>query len=69
MKKWLGRLALAGAAAGLLALARGYLKEGGSGEEVARITFDDDTDASLDSNSVEGQELSDIARKLVEIGV
>lgn len=69
MKKWLGRLALIGALVGLAAGARGYLKVGAGAEEAARVTFDDNTDASFASNSVEGQEFSDIARKLVEIGV
>jgi hypothetical protein len=39
------------------------------GEEVVQIVFDDGSTYVLASNSVEGQEFTDIARKVVEIGV
>lgn len=70
MKKMLGRLLLIGALAGAAFAVRNYLSESaGSGEEVVQITFDDNTSQALAANSVEGQEFTDIARKLVEIGV
>ena len=69
MKKLLGRLLLVGAVAGGVVAARGYLKKVMPGEEVAQLVFDDGSARSLASSSVEGQELADIARKIVEIGV
>jgi hypothetical protein len=49
--------------------ARGYLKRGMPGEEVVQIVFDDGSTYVLASNTAEGQEFTDIARKVVEIGV
>jgi hypothetical protein len=69
MKKLLGRLLLVGALAGGAVAARGYLKRGMPGEEVAQLVFDDGSTRSLASNTAEGQEFADIARKVVEIGV
>lgn len=69
MRKVLKRLALLGVLAGAAIAVRGYLKRGGVGEEVVQITFDDNTTLSLASDSIEGQEFTEIARKLVEIGV
>lgn len=70
MKKMLGRVLLIGALAGAAVAARNYLtKSAVSGEEIVQITFDDNTSQALAANSVEGQEFTDIARKLVEIGV
>jgi hypothetical protein len=70
VKKLLGGLALVGAVAGVALAARSYLsKPGASGEEAVQITFDDNTSQALTSKSAEGQEFTDIARKLVEIGV
>ncbi len=69
MKKLIRRLILLGALAGAIYAARSYLR----GESVAagtvQIVFDDSTPRSLDSKSVEGSEVIDIARKLVEIGL
>ena len=70
MKKMPGRLLLIGAIVGAAVAVRNHLSEAaGSGEEVVQITFDDNTSRALAANSVEGQEFTDIARKLVEIGV
>lgn len=69
MRKLLGRLLLLGALAGGVVAARGYLKRGMPGEEVVQIVFDDGSSYVLASNSVEGQEFTDIARKVVEIGL
>jgi Ser/Thr protein kinase RdoA (MazF antagonist) len=70
LKKMLRGLVLIGALAGVAVAVRNYVsKSAVSGEEVVQITFDDNTSQALAANSVEGQEFTDIARKLVEIGV
>jgi hypothetical protein len=69
VRKMFRRLLLLGALAGGVVAARGYLKRGMPGEEVVQIVFDDGSTYVLASNSVEGQEFTDIARKVVEIGV
>ena len=69
MKKLLGRLILIGALAGGVVAARNFLKREASGEEVVQIVFDDGSTRSLASNTPEGLEFSDIARKVVEIGI
>lgn len=69
MRKLLGRLILIGALAGGVVAARNYLKGGTSGEEVVQLVFDDGSTRSLASNTVEAQEFTDIARKIVEIGI
>jgi hypothetical protein len=69
VRKLLGRLLLLGALAGGVVAARGYLKRGMTGEEVVQIVFDDGSTHALASNTVEGQEFTDIARKVVEIGI
>lgn len=69
MKKFTRGLLVVGLLAGAVAAVRGYLKGPGAAEEVVQISFDDNTSKALDSNSVEAQEFTDIARKLVEIGV
>ena len=43
--------------------------EGEDGEEVVQIVFDDGSTHVLASNTAEGLEFTDIARKVVEIGV
>ena len=69
MKKLLGRLVILGAAAGIAVAVAGYLKGDGAAQDVAQVTFDDGSTRSLASNTPEGAELADIARKLVEMGV
>ena len=69
MKKLFGRLLLLGALAGGVVAARGYLKRGMPGEEVVQIVFDDGSTRVLASNTAQGQEFTDIASKIVEIGV
>lgn len=70
MKRFLGRLVFLGAAAGAAAFALSYLrKEAGAGEDVVQVTFDDNTSAAFAANSADGYEFTDVARKLVEIGV
>jgi hypothetical protein len=48
---------------------RSYLQGGSTGEEVVQIVFDDGSTHVLTSNTAQGQEFTDIARKVVEIGV
>ncbi len=69
MRKLLGRLLLLGALIGGVVAARGYLKRGMPGEEVVQIVFDDGSTRVLASNSAQGQDFTDIASKVVEIGV
>ena len=69
MRRLLGRLLLLGALAGGVVAVRGYLKGQSTGEEVVQIVFDDGSTHTLVSNTVEAQELTDIARKVVEIGI
>ena len=69
MRRLLGRLLLLGALAGGVVAVRSYLKGHSSGEEVVQIVFDDGSTYAVASNTVEAQEFTDIARKVVEIGV
>jgi hypothetical protein len=69
MKKLFGRLLVLGALAGGVVAVRGYLQRPATGEEVVQIVFDDGSTQTLTSDSVEAQEFTDIARKLVEMGV
>ena len=69
MRRVLGRLLLLGALAGGVVAVRGYLRGQSAGEDIVQLVFDDGSTHSLASNSVEGQEFADIARKVVEIGV
>lgn len=74
MKKSLGRLALIGAVsatvAGVAVAVVSYLRDSGlSNEEVVHISFDDNTEQTLTANTMEAQEFTDIARKLVGLRV
>ena len=69
MRKLLGRLLLIGALAGGALVARNYLRKGMPREEVVQLVFDDGSTRSLASNTVEAQEFTDIAHKVVEIGI
>ena len=70
MKKLLRRLFLFGALAGAAYAARSYLQgHYSTGQETVQIVFDDGSARSLASNTTEGQEFTDIARKLVETGL
>ena len=66
MRKLLRRLFLLGALAGAAYAARSYLQGDSTGQETVQIVFDDGSARSLASNTTEGQEFTDIARKLVE---
>ena len=69
MKKLLRRLLLLGALAGAAYAARSYLQGQSPGEETVQIVFEDGSTRLLASNTTEGQEFTDIARKLVETGL
>jgi hypothetical protein len=66
MKKLLRRLFLLGALAGAAYAARSYLQGQSPGKETVQIVFDDGSTRSLALNATEGQEFTDIARKIVE---
>ena len=69
MKRVFGRLLLLGALAGGVVAVRGYLKGKSPGEDVVQIVFDDGSTHALVSNTVDAQEFTDIARKVIEIGI
>lgn len=70
MGKLLKRLFLLGALVGAAVAVRSYLQSSEApGEEAVQIVFDDGSTQALTARSVEAQEFTDIARKLVEIGL
>ncbi len=69
MKKLLGRLALVGAVIGGVVAARGYLSKAAPARDVAQIVFDDNSTRAFASGTAEAEELTDLARKLIETGV
>ncbi len=69
MRRLLGGLLLLGALAGGVVAVRGYLKGQSPGEDVVQIVFNDGSTHALVSNTVEAQEFTDIARKVIEIGI
>ena len=69
MKKLLGRLVILGVIAGGVAVLGNYLRAGTSAMDVAQLTFDNGSTRSFASDTPEGEELADIARKLVEAGL
>lgn len=70
MKKLLRGLLLVGTLVGAVVVLRNYIgKSDAPGEEAVQVVFDDGSTRSISSNTVEGQEFTDIARKVVEIGI
>ncbi len=69
MKKLLRGLVLLGVLAGAAYAARSYLQGEPAGQDAIQLVFDDGSMHSLASNTAQGQEFTDIARKVVEIGV
>ncbi len=69
MKKLLRGLVLLGALAGAAYAARSYMQGEPAGQDAVQLVFDDGSPRSLASNTAEGQEFTDIARKVIEIGV
>ena len=68
MKRMLRGLILLGALGGAAVAVRSYLQGGSTSEEVVQIVFDDGSTQVLAANTAQGQEFTDIARKIVEIG-
>ena len=69
MRRVFGRLLLVGALAGGAVAARNLLRKNATVEDVVEIVFDDNSTHTLASNTAEAQEFTEIARKVVEIGV
>jgi hypothetical protein len=69
VRRIFGRLLLIGALAGGAVAARNYLRTNAAGEDVVDLVFDDNSTKALPSNTPEAQEFTDIARKVIEIGV
>ena len=69
MKRLLRALLLLGGLAGAAYAARSYLQGEPAGPDAIQLVFDDGSPRSLASNTAEGQEFTDIARKIIEIGV
>jgi hypothetical protein len=69
VRRALGRLLLLGALAGGGVAVWGYLRGQSPGEETVQIVFDDGSTRVLASDAAEAQEFTDIARKVVEVGV
>ncbi len=70
MKKVLRHVVLVGVLAGAAVAVRSYLKRSEApGEETVQVVFDDGSTLALYSSSVEAQEFTDIASKVVEIGL
>jgi hypothetical protein len=70
VKRLFRGLLLVGTLAGAVVILKSYLgRSEPPGEEAVQVVFDDGSTRSLDSNTVEGQEFTDIARKVVEIGI
>ena len=69
MKKLLRRLVLLGAIAGGIYAVRAYLRGEASATESVQMVLDDGSTRSLASNTAEGREFADMARRIVEIGL
>jgi hypothetical protein len=67
VKKLMRRLVLLGAIAGGIYAVRSYLRGETATTESVQMVFDDGSIRSLASNTAEGREFADIARKIVEI--
>jgi hypothetical protein len=69
VKKLFGWALILGALVGGGVALRNYARKGAAATDVAQITFDDGSVRSFASNTPQGEELADMARKLVETGV
>jgi hypothetical protein len=69
VKKLLRRVVLLGAIAGGIYAVRSYLQGRSVAIESVQMVFDDGSTRSLASNTPEGKEFADIARRIVEIGL
>jgi hypothetical protein len=70
VKKLFKRIVFLGLAAGAALAVRSYMENRETpGEEAVQLVFEDGSTHALYSGSVEGQEFTDIARKVIEIGL
>ena len=70
MGKLFRRLLFLGILVGTAVAVRSYLENSESpGEEAVQVTFDDGATKAFGSRTVEAQEFTDIARKIVEAGL
>lgn len=69
MKKLLRGLVLLGALAGIVYAARSYLQGETAGQDSVQLVFDDGSTHAIASNTVEGEEFTDIAHEVVEMGL
>jgi hypothetical protein len=69
VKKMLRRLVILGAIAGGIYAVRTYMRGETPATESTQIVFDDGSTRSLASNTAEGREFADMARRIVEIGL
>lgn len=69
MKKLLKRLVLLGALAGAVYTVRNYLRSEPTAGGSAQLVFDDGSTRSLTTDTTQGNELIDTAKKLVELGL
>jgi hypothetical protein len=69
VKKLFGRLLILGVLAGAAVAVISRLRDGVAAQDIVLLTFDDGSTRSFASNTPEGEELSDIAGKLVEMGL
>jgi hypothetical protein len=69
VKKLLKRMVILGVIAGGIYAVRSYLRGESAAAGSAQLVFDDGSTRSLASNTAEGREFVDIARRIVEIGL
>jgi hypothetical protein len=69
VKKLLKRLVLLGVIAGGIYAVRSYLRAESAATGSAQLVFEDGSTRSLASNTAEGREFVDLARRIVEIGL
>jgi hypothetical protein len=69
VKKLLKRLVILGVIAGGIYAVRSYLRGESAAAGSAQLVFDEGSTRSLASNTAEGREFVDIARRIVEIGL
>jgi hypothetical protein len=69
VKKLLKRPVILGVIAGGIYAVRSYLRGESAAAGSAQLVFDEGSTRSLASNTAEGREFVDIARRIVEIGL
>ena len=69
MKKLIRRLVILGVIAGGIYAVRSYLRAESAATGSAQLVFDDGSTRSIASNTAEGREFVDVARRIVEIGL